>query len=119
MEKIHSWLIPERGKIFIVAETPHQRKSFLSTYKKRKKAKEEWPGYLNSGVKGAVGGGSIHFLDKDILKRELKAAGFKVERGSYFGRHVQKDENEEAKKDSVGMVARKKKSKRIQKEAKT
>jgi SAM-dependent methyltransferase len=112
LKAIHKWLIPGKGKLFIVAETPQQRKSFLPLYKERKeKEKEEWPGCLSSGVKGTVGGGIIHFLDKDILKRELKNAGFKIERTQYFARHTIGVEAA-CKEDSIGVVAVKKRKKK-------
>lgn len=107
----YRWLMPG-GRLFLVAETPYQRtvESFISTYEKRKAENRYWPGLIHdinsyaSNTSGAIPS-MVHFLDDQILQRELNRAGFLVKQSELFARTDFPEQYRLDGRESVGLVA--------------
>lgn len=88
------WLKPQ-GKIFIVAVSPYTSvlKGFLPLFEARKKAGEQWPGFIkdislycdNEEIL-QNNPPLINFLDEDVLKNACEQIGFRVEDCHLFTR---------------------------------
>lgn len=104
------------GHLIISAETPYLSnwKAFITVYENNIKESIEFPGYISDtqryesqGFKNKLPK-EMHFLDENILRRELSAHGFEIIKCSMFSRDD--DFPKEILLDgreSVGVVARK------------
>lgn len=107
----YKWLKPN-GKLFIVADTPYLRNiaKFIPIYERRLKSDEKWPGIM-SNPKEYVDNPNfpnfIHWLDIDILKRELLKHGFIIEKIGYINRLDYPPDRRLDGRESVGVIARK------------
>lgn len=109
----YRWLMPG-GRLFLVAETPYQRtvESFISTYERRKAEGRHWPGLIHdinsyaSNTSGSIPS-MVHFLDDQILRRELNRAGFLVKQSKLFARTDFPEQYRLDGRESVGLVAMK------------
>lgn len=90
LDKIYRWMMPG-GKVGIVVETPYVR-PFLPTipeYEARVARGDEWPGCFDN-IHEIYAQHSpelisqlpplLHYMDIDVLEREVSRAGFKVEK---------------------------------------
>ncbi|OQV15596.1 hypothetical protein BV898_10188 [Hypsibius exemplaris] len=90
IHKFFTWLEPG-GKVVITCSTPYsgRARSFIPEYEERKAAGEEWPGFTTKQIQEVGGVGSrehFHKLEPFIFERELKAAGFEVEKCGFIAR---------------------------------
>lgn len=103
LRKMFNWLTPG-GKLFLVVDTPYMPgwNSIVPSYETKKAAGEPWPGFIPdfASVRRTSAGDPpapefLNTLDPDILARECKAAGFDVQRASFFGlQRLGKDSND-------------------------
>jgi hypothetical protein len=116
LKKLFHWLQTE-AKLFIVSATPYSFraifKNIIPIYEKAVQTQKEWPGYI-SGLKKIVGGkysnylpDKHHFLDEVILSRELRRAGFMVEKTETYARKDLPDWALYDDRDAVAVIARK------------
>ncbi len=110
---MYTWLEPG-GRLFLVADTPYMPgwSEIVPAYEKAKAGGAPWPGFIpdferfSSSAKSATGGPKfMNTLDPDILERECRAAGFDVDRASYFG--LQRLGDESNGREHCGCAARK------------
>ncbi|MBT4880078.1 MAG: class I SAM-dependent methyltransferase [Alphaproteobacteria bacterium] len=111
LAKIFQWLKPG-GKLFIIAESPYKKlfAPFIPTYKKRVLQNMSWPGEITNLSKYATGRMDhlqefIHLLDDKTLGRELRNAGFKVEKISMFSKKSLPSDAQLDGRESVGAIA--------------
>ena len=104
--------LTDGGKFYLIAETPYLRnwQKFIPEYEKRKKFGSEWPGlienvsqYTNSKRLDLLPK-LVHWLDKNVLKRELEAAGFQINEVGYINRDYFPDDIRLDGRESVGIV---------------
>jgi SAM-dependent methyltransferase len=108
---VFDWLKPG-GKVFVVAETPYLRNfiSFITTYERRKKSGERWPGLVTDVKSIAPDRGAslpdlMHFLDPDVLRRVFSEVGFIIERAETFARPEFPADIQYDGRESVGLIA--------------
>lgn len=108
---VHSWL-KQKGKLFIVSETPYAKNwlDFIPEYERRLRMGERWPGLiLNAEEYTKVRLDQIptmvHWLDKDILTRVLEEAGFYIEKIGYINRTNFPEDVRLDGRESIGAVA--------------
>ena len=86
-------LLAPGGKLFIVSDTVYigVYRNMIAKYEKRVQRNDSWPGeftnvknYLTKHDKGAPQ--TLHFLDTDVLTRELENSGFNIEIAQTFAR---------------------------------
>lgn len=113
LAKLHAQLAPG-GKVFGVAVTPYLSKlvPFRPTYEARQAAGDPWPGTVSDvsvyDPEGATALPSeMHFLDETVLRRELEAAGFHVERLEYGSRAAFVGEMKLDGREMIGFIASK------------
>lgn len=113
LKKMHAWLKPG-GKIFIIAGTAYvgTLKGFIPIYEKKLKAGSTWPGYVRDFHKQAPdlknqAPGFLHALDVHVLSRELKRAGFTVEKAAIFSRPYYPKRIRLDGRESVGIIGKK------------
>lgn len=89
LRKFFRWLYP-RGKLFLSVLTPLGKfwEFFWADFILRSTAGGRWPGYIDASsvYYGAHNGlpSAVHLFNEQILRRELLAAGFQLERASYY-----------------------------------
>lgn len=113
LKKMHSWLKPG-GKIFIVGETVYvgTLQKHAPLYEKKIKQGITWPGHVHNchelvpDLKNIIPD-FFHALDVKILKRELKRAGFIIEKSHTFGRPYFPKRIRLDGRESVGIIGRK------------
>lgn len=114
-KKIHDWLI-SNGEIFIINYTPFVKlfEKFLSIYETKKKMAHPWPGYIEDITKIIDDNDysrnlpkSLHQFDIETLERELKKAGFVIEKAEYFTLENLPPVYKLYGKELVGIIARK------------
>jgi SAM-dependent methyltransferase len=105
-------ILTNKGKLFVVADTPYLKdwQSFLPTFKQRLIDKAEWPGLIkNTKIFGSKRIHQLpklmHWIDKDILKRELKRARFDIENIEYINRIDYPSDTQLDGRESVGAIA--------------
>ena len=93
LQVCYRWLKPD-GRLYIVAETPYlgNWKKFIPIYERRKAEKHMWPGWIEdvslfAASRVAQLPKQIHFLDKEVLERELTRANFKNVRIEHLNRN--------------------------------
>lgn len=113
LKKMYSWLKPG-GKIFIVGETAYvgTLKNFIPKYEKKIKQGATWPGHVHDCHKLVPDLKDIipdffHALDVSMLRRELRRAGFVVEKAARFGRPYFPERIRLDGRESVGIIGRK------------
>lgn len=102
------------GKVFGVSITPFLKKlvPFQPIYEARKAAGERWPGMVTvsdwdpEGAKDLTP--KLHTLDKDIVGRALREAGFEVEVLEYFSRQDYTGGMARDGREALGFIAVKK-----------
>ena len=113
-EKIFACL-KSNAKFFILASPPYKAlfKNIIPLYEQRVRDNIEWPGYftelktLVGGKYGSYAPDKLHFLDEKILTRELKNAGFIVEKAELYERKELPDSARVDGREGVVAIARK------------
>lgn len=106
-------ILNTNGKLFVVADTPYLKDwaSFLPTFEKRlQNKKTEWPGLIkNTRLFNSKHVHQLpklmHWLDKDILQRELKRAHFNIKDIQYINRFDYPPDVRLDGRESVGAIA--------------
>ena len=89
LRKFFRWLYPH-GRLFVSVLTPLGSfwEPFHRQFIRRNVAGERWPGYIDDVSRflepDEGDTGSIHLLNERILRREIEAAGFVIEKASYY-----------------------------------
>ena len=112
LKAMFDWLMPG-GRLFLVADTPYMPgwSDIIPSYETAKEAGDLWPGLISDFSKYTSNNASgqspdiVNTLDPDILERECRLAGFKVERSSFFG--LQRLGAHADGREHAGCVARK------------
>ncbi|MBL8645475.1 MAG: class I SAM-dependent methyltransferase [Rhodospirillaceae bacterium] len=113
LKHMHAWLKPG-GQLFLVVDTPYMPgwNSIVPAYEAAKAKGEPWPGFIpdfaavvSNRALQQPGPEFLNTLDPDILVRECAAAGFVVERASFFG--LQRLGNAANGREHAGCTARK------------
>lgn len=107
----YGWL-KQKGKLFIVAETPYTKNwaDFMPEYERRLKVNDKWPGLvLNSSEYTKVRLNQIpkmvHWLDKKVLMRAVQEAGFYIEKIDYINRIDFPEDVKLDGRESIGAIA--------------
>jgi SAM-dependent methyltransferase len=102
------WLAPQ-GKLFIVAQSPHvgDAQGFLSFYRKKKSEGADWPGWVDdvSQFCPQRSPRAFHFLDPEVVSREVGRVGFQIERSELFSRPDLPPPFRGDGSESVGVIA--------------
>lgn len=116
LKNIRRWL-KVGGKVYIVvmcAEHIVFRDQVMPEFEQRKKDGDPWPGmYLDVNKhlpdQVYVLPDKLHVMDQEILKKALERHGFEIEKMDYISMRKFGSEKKRDKKESVGVVAVKKK----------
>lgn len=89
IRKFFNWLAPG-GKVCITAASQFFTQCDITVYEERVKSGNEWPGFFDiTADKRDQWDGIVPFfqcISVDVLEREVKKAGFIVERSTYLAR---------------------------------
>lgn len=105
------------GKLFIVADSPYLKTwvRFRSVYEERKKQGHLFPGFVGDPAlynpeRAAQLPAYLHFLDREVLVRILKQAGFVIEKVEYLNREDYPTDVRLDGRECIALVAIKPKS---------
>ncbi|XP_055338106.1 demethylmenaquinone methyltransferase-like [Paramacrobiotus metropolitanus] len=106
LARFAKWLRPG-GKLCLTVSSPYLCKAipFLDEYNRRRAAGVEFPGYFETAELETILEGlkHMHFVDLDVLKREVERAGFVVEKLAYIARPYAANNG----KEGVGVICSK------------
>jgi hypothetical protein len=116
---LYDWIVPG-GKVFIVCGTPYAGNlgSFPTVYEERKRSGLPWPGMVDDLSVFSTHPSleqlpqSLHLLDDEVLTRTFRAAGFVIEKIEMYNRANLPSYLRFDGRENVGMVARKRASRR-------
>ncbi len=88
-ERLFNWLKSD-GKLFIITSTPYKgiSRKIIPLFEQRIREEQEWPGYFTD-LKKLISDkmpNTLHFFDEKTLTRELRRAGFIVEKIELYAR---------------------------------
>lgn len=103
------------AKLFILSSTPYRAlyKNIIPIYEQRIKEQQHWPGYftgLNTLVNTKFAHNvpdTLHFIDDQVLSRELVHAGFIIEKAELYARKDLSDKTILDGREGVVVIARK------------
>jgi SAM-dependent methyltransferase len=105
-------LLTINGKLFVVVDTPYLKdwQNFIKVFEQRVKNNSEWPGLIkNTRLFNSKRIPQLpklmHWIDINILQRELKIAGFNIERIEYLNRIDYPIDSRLDGRESVGAIA--------------
>lgn len=92
--KLYRWLKPG-ALLFILSSSPYRAiyKDLIPIYEQRIREHQQWPGYFKE-IKQLISGrlaryaaaDTLHFLDNDVLSRELMHVGFIIKEAKLYPR---------------------------------